>query len=176
MTTSLKIVVLGTGHVGLVTVATLASFGHTVVGFDVNDDTIAKLNAGEVHFHEPGLAELVAAGVSAGRVRFSANPAEAIGGADVAMICVGTPSAKAECDRTPCLDLSYAQIGLATKEFVPAFVGGANHPAQFIIRRTQVREVNQLGTIGPHQNLPYPARTGAVALNLEAPAPVEARQ
>lgn len=107
MTTSLKIVVIGTGHVGLVSVATLASFGHTVVGFDVNADTITRLRAGEVHFHEPGLADLLAEGVAAGRVTFTADPAEALQGADVAFICVGTPTSGE--DDLESLDLSMVQ-------------------------------------------------------------------
>ena len=107
MTTSLKIVVMGTGHVGLVSVATLASLGHHVVGFDVNTTTIQRLQAGDVHFHEPGLADLLADGVAAGRVRFTDDPAEAISGADVAMICVGTPTNTTDLDES--LDLSYVQ-------------------------------------------------------------------
>lgn len=107
MTTSLKIVVIGTGHVGLVSVATLASFGHEVVGFDVNPATIDRLLAGEVHFHEPDLAELLAEGVAAGRVTFTADPAEAMRGVDAAFICVGTPSLGNDIDYA--LDLSMVQ-------------------------------------------------------------------
>ncbi|WP_336250854.1 UDP-glucose dehydrogenase family protein, partial [Stomatohabitans albus] len=92
MTRSLSVVVLGIGHVGLVTVATLASLGHQVVGFDVNPDVIAQVGAGDIHFYEPGLADLLQEGVQAGHLRFSSDPADAIAGADIAMICVGTPS------------------------------------------------------------------------------------
>lgn len=118
MTRSRKIVVLGTGHVGLVTVATLASFGHQVVGFDVNPEVIDQLNAGEVHFYEPGLKELVVQGLNNHQITFSADPAQAIAGADVAMICVGTPNGGAGLDLSMVREAALTVITHATNPIV----------------------------------------------------------
>jgi UDPglucose 6-dehydrogenase len=88
----MKTAVIGVGHVGLVTVATLARWGHDVIGFDHDTERIAALQAGEMPFFEPGLAELVDEGVEAGRIAYTASEVEAFADVDVAFICVGTPS------------------------------------------------------------------------------------
>jgi UDPglucose 6-dehydrogenase len=88
---AMRIVVIGAGHVGLVTAATLAHIGHTVVGLDDDMAKIAALRAGEMPFFEEGLQSLVDQEQAAGRLRFVRDPSEAIPGAEVAFICVGTP-------------------------------------------------------------------------------------
>jgi UDPglucose 6-dehydrogenase len=88
---SLRTVVIGTGHVGLVTCATLAALGHDVVGTDADAEKIEGLQRGTMPFHEPGLPELVAEHTAAGRLRFSADAADAYERADVVFICVSTP-------------------------------------------------------------------------------------
>jgi UDPglucose 6-dehydrogenase len=91
-TRSMQVAVIGAGHVGLVTAACLARIGHDVVA---NDDDPAKLEllaAGRPWFHEPGLAELVAEGLAAGRLRFTADKGEAVRHGEVIFVCVGTPS------------------------------------------------------------------------------------
>ena len=100
----MKISVIGTGHVGLVTVACMADLGHEVIGMDADTHKIESLQAGTVPFHEPGLPELVARGVEAGRVTFTSSPEEALDGVDVVFICVGTPRRE---DGSP--NLSYVQ-------------------------------------------------------------------
>jgi UDPglucose 6-dehydrogenase len=87
----MRIVVVGTGHVGLVTAATLAHIGHSVVGLDDDLAKVAALRAGEMPFFETGLQGLVDEEQAAGRLRFAQDPSEAIPGAEVAFICVGTP-------------------------------------------------------------------------------------
>ena len=87
----LDIAVIGTGHVGLITAGTLARVGHTVIGVDDNKDTIDALNAGRMPFFEAGLSELIAGATASGRLRFTRDLAEAVGKAQVAFICVGTP-------------------------------------------------------------------------------------
>jgi UDPglucose 6-dehydrogenase len=87
----MKLAVIGVGHVGLVTAATLANVGHEVGCVDVDVDKIASLQEGKTPFYEPGLDELVTEGVATGRLRFSSDPAEVIAGAEVVFICVGTP-------------------------------------------------------------------------------------
>src|SRR4051812_17247385 len=85
----MRIGVIGTGHVGLVTCATLAHAGHDVVGVDEDASKVASLSAGETPFFEPGLDELVLAGRD--RLSFSARVADAVVDADVVFVCVGTP-------------------------------------------------------------------------------------
>lgn len=87
----MKIGVIGTGHVGLVTCASLAKVGHDVVGTDVDTNKIALLRDGKSPFYEPGLDEMLAELLEAGSLRFSSDSEEAVAEADVAFICVGTP-------------------------------------------------------------------------------------
>ncbi len=87
----MKITVIGTGYVGLVSGACLADVGNNVLCFDIDERKIALLNSGGIHIHEPGLADLVKRNLDAGRLRFTANPqAAALHGA-VQFIAVGTP-------------------------------------------------------------------------------------
>ncbi|MFC7342483.1 UDP-glucose dehydrogenase family protein [Saccharopolyspora griseoalba] len=86
-----RIVVVGTGYVGLTTGACLASLGHRVVCSDVNATKIEQLNSGEVGIHEPGLAELVQEGIAAGRLKFAVGSADAVAEAEVVFLCVPTP-------------------------------------------------------------------------------------
>jgi UDPglucose 6-dehydrogenase len=87
----LRIAVIGTGHVGLVTCGTLAAFGHEVVGSDSNREKVSDLQAGVMPFYEPGLDDLIAEHSAGGKLRFTVEPAEAFDGADAVFICVGTP-------------------------------------------------------------------------------------
>lgn len=87
----MKIAVLGTGHVGLVTAASLSHFGHEVVGFDDDPAKVDALLAGQMPFFEPGLLELVGEGTGSAALRFTHDNAEAMEGARVVFICVGTP-------------------------------------------------------------------------------------
>lgn len=88
-----KIAVFGLGYVGCVTAACLAHLGHEVRGVDKDTFKVQELNAGRSPFYEPGLPPLVADGISSGRLRGTTNAAEALAGADIALLCVGTPSA-----------------------------------------------------------------------------------
>jgi len=89
-----QIAVLGLGYVGCVTAACLAHLGHRVVGVDRDRFKVDTVRSGRAPFFEPGLEELVRDGVMAGRLTASASLPEALDGADVALICVGTPSEK----------------------------------------------------------------------------------
>src|SRR5262245_3403713 len=88
-----RIAIFGMGYVGCVTAACLSRDGHTVIGVDTDESKVAEINAGESPVSEPGLTELVAAQVQAGRLRAVTNSDEAIANTDIALICVGTPSA-----------------------------------------------------------------------------------
>jgi UDPglucose 6-dehydrogenase len=88
----MNIVVIGTGHVGLVTAATLSALGHDVVGVDEDQEKIRTLTAGTAPFYEPGLEELMREGIRGGKLRFQADGAGVVTESDVVFICVGTPA------------------------------------------------------------------------------------
>ncbi len=92
----MKIAMVGAGYVGLVSGACLADFGHDVVCIDKDPDKIERLRNGAMPIYEPGLAELVGANVKAGRLSFSTELANTIGGADAIFIAVGTPSRRGD--------------------------------------------------------------------------------
>ncbi len=88
----MKIAVIGTGYVGLVTGVGFAELGHEVTCVDVDAARIAALRRGEVPIFERGLPELLHRNARAGRLVFSTSTAEAVAGAKIAFIAVGTPS------------------------------------------------------------------------------------
>jgi UDPglucose 6-dehydrogenase len=88
----MQVAVIGAGHVGLVTAACLARVGHDVVANDDDQAKLERLRAGRPWFHEPGLPELLAETIDAGRLRFTADKGEAVRHGEVIFICVGTPS------------------------------------------------------------------------------------
>lgn len=87
----MKIVVVGTGYVGLVTGTCLADVGIDVICVDVDKNKINNLKKGILPIYEPGLEKLVHRNFDKGRLQFSTSLADSIGGADVAFIAVGTP-------------------------------------------------------------------------------------
>ncbi|GAB5428285.1 MAG: UDP-glucose 6-dehydrogenase [Devosia indica] len=92
----MKIAVVGSGYVGLVTGVCLADFGHEVICIDKDQAKISALEQGVIPIYEPGLAELVNANVAAGRLSFTTDLPSAVGQADVAFIAVGTPSRRGD--------------------------------------------------------------------------------
>jgi GDP-mannose 6-dehydrogenase len=88
----MKVAIFGLGYVGTVTAAGLASQGHDVVGVDVERSKVAAINAGQSPVVEPGVDKMVAQAVCAGRLRASTDVRDAIEGAEVSLVCVGTPS------------------------------------------------------------------------------------
>ncbi len=87
----MKVSIIGTGYVGLVTGACLADVGNHVLCLDVDERKIAMLKAGEIPIFEPGLKEIVRANVASGRLSFTTDPREGALNARVQMIAVGTP-------------------------------------------------------------------------------------
>ena len=92
----MKIAMVGSGYVGLVSGACFADFGHDVVCIDKDQSKIDRLHDGIMPIYEPGLAELVAANVRTGRLTFTTELAEGIAGADAIFIAVGTPSRRGD--------------------------------------------------------------------------------
>ncbi len=88
----MRISVIGVGHVGLVSAACFAEWGHEVVGMDHDRERIDGLKKGEVPFFEPGLEELVRAHLETGALSFEHDLTAAIEDADVVFVCVGTPA------------------------------------------------------------------------------------
>ena len=88
----MKVTMVGTGYVGLVSGVCFAETGNDVTCLDIDQRKVEKLRAGEVPIFEPGLDEMLIRNRDAGRLTFTSNVAEAIGDADVVFIAVGTPS------------------------------------------------------------------------------------
>ena len=90
----MKLCMIGTGYVGLVSGTCFADIGHTVYCLDKNVNIIKKLNLGKSTIHEPGLSELIKENLRAKRLFFTTNVSEAFNKADIIFICVGTPNKK----------------------------------------------------------------------------------
>jgi len=88
----MKICIIGTGFVGVVSAAVFASFGNHVIGLDVDETKIAKLKKGVVPFYEPGLTELLLEEQASGNLEFTTSYETAIKDSEVIFIAVGTPS------------------------------------------------------------------------------------
>jgi UDPglucose 6-dehydrogenase len=92
----MKIAMIGTGYVGLVSGVCFSDFGHEVICVDKDPRKIDRLNAGEVPIFEPGLEVLMAKNVAAGRLSFTLDLAQAVAGADAVFIAVGTPTRRGD--------------------------------------------------------------------------------
>jgi len=115
----MRIAVIGTGYVGLVSGACIADFGHEVTCIDRDIAKIDALNAGEIPIYEPGLKDIVASNVRDGRLQFTASLGKALQGADAVFIAVGTPSRRGDGHA----DLSH--VYEATREIATALTSAA---------------------------------------------------
>ena len=88
----MRIAVMGTGHVGLITCVAFAELGHKVIGSDVDAEKIGLLQRGVPPFFEPGLEEAMQSAASSGRLTFTTDAAEALREVEAVFICVGTPA------------------------------------------------------------------------------------
>ncbi|SHN67214.1 UDP-glucose dehydrogenase family protein [Desulfovibrio litoralis] len=100
----MRVCIVGTGYVGLVSAACFAEMGNDVVCVDVNPKVVEKLKNGEVHIYEPGLEKLVQQNFKDGRLVFTTKLTEGLSNSELVFICVGTPSG----DDGSC-DLSYVE-------------------------------------------------------------------
>src|SRR4051794_23477691 len=139
----MRIAMIGSGYVGLVSGACFAQFGHDVICTDKDAAKIGRLRKGEIPIYEPGLDRLVADNVKAGRLSFSTELAEPVGNADAVFIAVGTPTRRGDGHA----DLTYVYAAAAelanairrytvvvTKSTVPV---GTGREVARIIRETQ---------------------------------------
>jgi UDPglucose 6-dehydrogenase len=92
----MRIAIIGTGYVGLVSGACFSDFGHDVICVDKDEGKIAALDRGEMPIFEPGLDRLVARNVAAGRLSFTTETAKGVRGAEAIFIAVGTPSRRGD--------------------------------------------------------------------------------
>ncbi|MFD3191728.1 UDP-glucose dehydrogenase family protein [Sedimentitalea sp. HM32M-2] len=92
----MKIAMIGTGYVGLVSGVCFSDFGHDVVCVDKDSEKVAMLRNGQVPIYEPGLEDLMARNVAAGRLTFSDDLASAVSGAAAVFIAVGTPTRRGD--------------------------------------------------------------------------------
>ena len=139
----MQIAMIGTGYVGLVSGACFSEFGLNVVCVDKDEDKIARLERGEIPIYEPGLDDLVASNVRAGRLSFSTRFDEAVSRSEAVFIAVGTPSRRGDghADLTFVYDAA-RQIAAAldgytvvvTKSTVPV---GAGDAVEKIIREAR---------------------------------------
>ena len=106
----MKICMIGTGYVGLVSGACFADLGNTVYCVDKDDDKIDMLNSGEIPIYEPGLNEIVKKNYLSNRLRFTTDLSKAVKFSDIIFICVGTPTSK----KNKSADLS--SVFIAAKE------------------------------------------------------------
>ncbi|MDA0368454.1 MAG: UDP-glucose/GDP-mannose dehydrogenase family protein [Proteobacteria bacterium] len=135
----MKVVVIGTGYVGLVSGACFADIGHDVTCIDKNPDISARLERGEIPIFEPGLSDVVGRNIARGRLAFASSPASSVPSADVVFIAVGTPpggSGDADLSyvRAAAGELALCLSGytvIATKSTVPV---GTNRAVARIVR------------------------------------------
>jgi len=168
----MKVSVFGSGYVGLVQAACFANVGHEVLCLDIDPTRVNSLRRGEVPFFEPGLPELVMAGMNNGLLRFGTDPAEAVQHGDFLFIAVGTPQGE---DGAP--DLAQvltvaSQIGeymiadciVVTKSTVP--VGTAERIRQVILGVLAARGVgHQLEVVANPEFL----KEGSAVADCQAP-------
>jgi UDPglucose 6-dehydrogenase len=139
----MRVAMIGTGYVGLVSGTCFADFGHVVTCIDKDASKIDALNNGQIPIYEPGLQDLVAKNVDENRLFFSTDPAEAIKQADAVFIAVGTPTRRGDGHA----DLSYVYAAaeeiaglidgftvIVTKSTVPV---GTGDEVEAIIRKTR---------------------------------------
>ena len=139
----MRIAMIGSGYVGLVSGVCFAQFGHDVVCVDKDARKIDRLRNGEIPIYEPGLDRMVADNLKAGRLAFTTSLADAVVGADAAFIAVGTPARRGDghADLTyvyaAAAELAHAIRGytvVVTKSTVPV---GTGREVARIIRETQ---------------------------------------
>ena len=128
----MKLAVIGTGYVGLVSGACFSEFGFDVTCIDKDADKIDSIRSGVMPIYEPGLEDLVARNVTAGRLHFTTEPRPAVAGADAVFIAVGTPTRRGDghADLTYVFDAARELAGhlsgytvVVTKSTVPVGTG-----------------------------------------------------
>lgn len=146
----MKIAMVGSGYVGLVSGACFADFGHDVICIDKDPAKIAKLKDGVMPIYEPGLAELVDGNVKAGRLSFTTDLSDGMAGAEAIFIAVGTPSRRGDGHadltfvyqvaeevganlKTPVVIVTKSTVPVGTGDEVERIVGEQGATSQFAV-------------------------------------------
>jgi UDPglucose 6-dehydrogenase len=127
----MRLSMIGTGYVGLVTGVCLSNVGNDVICMDVDERKIAKLRQGKSPIYEPGLDELLDRNIKAGRLKFSTDPWESHKDADIIFICVGTPS-----DDRGHTDLKYIDASADAIAEVLTKLGPSQKPKVIVVKST----------------------------------------
>jgi UDPglucose 6-dehydrogenase len=127
----MRLTMVGTGYVGLVTGVCFANTGNHVVCLDVDAEKIAKLKQGHCPIYEPGLEELLERNIAAGRLTFTLDKQEAYRDADIVFICVGTPS-----DDRGHTDLKYIDAAADDIAAVLRGLGPSQKPKTVVVKST----------------------------------------
>jgi UDPglucose 6-dehydrogenase/GDP-mannose 6-dehydrogenase len=125
----MKIAIIGTGYVGLVSGVCLAAKGHEVVCLDLRADVVKKLNRAQPHIHEPGLPELLGRVISEKRFRATLSREDALADATLILIAVGTPSTDGK------IDLQYIETAA---QQIGAYLKSANRFIAVVVKSTVV--------------------------------------
>src|SRR5438477_4943492 len=128
----MRIAMIGTGYVGLVSGACFSEFGVSVTCVDKDSGKIERLSRGEIPIFEPGLDQLVAGNVAAGRLAFTTDLKSAVIGADAVFIAVGTPSRRGDGHA----DLSY--VFSAAAEIAEALAAGPSGSGTIVVTKSTV--------------------------------------
>ncbi len=127
----MKLSMVGTGYVGLVTGVCLANTGNDVVCLDVIEEKVEKMRRGECPIYEPGLTEMMRKNIDAGRLRFTTDAREAHRDADMIFICVGTPS-----DERGHTDLRYIESAADAIAEILIELGPQQKPKTVVVKST----------------------------------------
>ena len=153
----MRITMIGSGYVGLVSGACFSEFGHDVVCVDKDPAKIGALEKGEIPIYEPGLDDLVARNMAAGRLIFTTDLAKAVPGSDAVFIAVGTPSRRGDghADLTyvfaaarEVADLLQGHALIVTKSTVPVGTGAR---VQQVVR-DRLKEIGSTATFDVASN------------------------
>lgn len=136
----MRVTIVGSGYVGLVTGTCLANTGNEVVCLDLDHDRVARLQRGECPIFEPGLTELMQRNANAGRLSFTAEPDEAYRDATVIFICVGTPTRPDGTSDTSAVEQVGRDIAAAMEAGLPA-----EHPLVVVKSTVPVGTTTRVG-------------------------------
>lgn len=138
----MKIAIYGLGYVGLTGAICLASQGHEVLGVDVSDDKVRKIAAGSSPIKEPGLDEMLTEALAKGLLRCTTDPAEPVKACEVAIVCVGTPSA-------PDGAHNMRDIAEVTRQIATAMRAAERTEPMTVVYRSTIRPGSIEGLIQP---------------------------
>jgi len=142
----MKLTIVGTGYVGIVTGTGFANLGNDVICYDVDSKKINELSSGSLPLYEPGLSEIFGRNLDAGRLRFTVDPITSVQESEIIFVCVGTPSNARQAADLTAVEEAAQTVGrhmndyklVVNKSTVP--VGTADHVKK-IVKENQSRDI-----------------------------------